>query len=266
MAPIFPHILPVGPALFIPSRGRSLTSIPLFPRYPDTPHSEYGPLRVINEDRVATKTGFGMHTHREFEIFTYVVSGELEHKDSMGNIEILKRGDIQLTSAGTGISHSEKAHGPTPVHFMQIWARPRIPALKPKYFTRHFTDDEKRDKWARVVSPVDAPGVPQERDGTGPAPVQSALTLYVTLISEGKAVGQTMRGAKGFVQVIQTSGHNLADATGATVKILDADGDEVLLREGDSAYLEFEDRAGEVKVQIENVGDWTAEVLLFDLE
>ncbi|KAJ7500665.1 RmlC-like cupin domain-containing protein [Mycena galericulata] len=242
-----------------------LKSFHTFSLYPDTPHSEYGALRVINEDRVVAYNGFGMHSHREFEIFSYIVSGELEHKDSMGNTEILKRGDIQLTSAGTGISHSEKAHGDTAAHFMQIWARPTISSLQPKYFTRHFADAEKRDMWARVVAPVDAPGVELERDGTGPAPVQSALTLYVTLLSQGKRLAwQPIRGAKGFIQVIQTSGHNLRAATGATVKIIEADGGEVELREGDSAYLEF---GGDVDhVVVENVGDRMTELLLFDLE
>ncbi|KAJ6549103.1 RmlC-like cupin domain-containing protein [Mycena vulgaris] len=84
-----------------------------FASYQDREHAQFGSLRVINEDRVAPRTGFGTHSHREFEIFSYIVSGQLEHKDSMGNVEVLKRGDLQLTSAGTGISHSEKAHGAT---------------------------------------------------------------------------------------------------------------------------------------------------------
>ncbi|KAJ7463305.1 RmlC-like cupin domain-containing protein [Mycena latifolia] len=242
-----------------------LQSFHTFSLYPNTPHSEYGALRVINEDRVKAHNGFGPHSHGEFEIFSYIVSGELEHKDSMGNVEILKRGDIQLTSAGTGISHSEESHGADPVHFMQIWARPRVSGLTPRYFTRHFPDAEKRDMWARVVAPVDAPGVLLERDGTGPSPVQSALTMYAALLSEGRKVGQTMRGEKGFVQVIQTSGYNSGSASGATIQIRGADGGAVVLREGDSAYLEF-GAVREVELAVENVGDRTAELLLFDLD
>ncbi|KAJ7142307.1 RmlC-like cupin domain-containing protein [Mycena epipterygia] len=235
-----------------------------FSSYQDSEHAQFGSLRVINEDRVAPHTGFGTHSHREFEIFSYVVSGELEHKDSMGNIEVLKRGDLQLTSAGTGISHSEKAHGATPVHFLQIWSLPSTARLQPKYFTRHFTDAEKRDVWVRVVAPVDAPGVlGDSREGKGPAPVQSPLTLYATLLSEGKRLSQAMAGSKGYIHVVQTSGYNTGKATGAAVKILGDAGVEWVLKEGDGAYLHF-DQAGELTV--ENVGETTAEVLLFDIE
>ncbi|KAL0945733.1 hypothetical protein HGRIS_014880 [Hohenbuehelia grisea] len=115
----------------------------------DAQHDQFGSLRVINEDRVAPRTGFGTHSHREFEIFSYVVSGELGHKDSMGNTKILKRGDLQLTSAGTDMEHS--------------FYRPSTSL-----------DDEKKDKWARIVAPVDAEGVDYLRlASTGPAPVQS---------------------------------------------------------------------------------------------
>lgn len=119
----------------------------------------FGHLRVLNEDRVESGTGFGTHPHREFEIFSYVVDGELEQcvfqplllvprcaytdrrwciysKDSMGNTEILQRGDLQMTSAGTGIRHSEKCHGPKQAHFLQIWAKPNESNLTPKYYTR----------------------------------------------------------------------------------------------------------------------------------
>ncbi|KAF8211062.1 RmlC-like cupin domain-containing protein [Mycena galopus ATCC 62051] len=209
-------------------------------------HSQFGALRVINEDRVAPRTGFGTHSHREFEIFSYVVAGQLEHKDSMGNTEILKRGDLQLTSAGTGISHSEKAYGSKQVHFLQIWSLPS------------------RDVWARIVAPVDAEGVEKDsREGAGPAPVQSPLTLYATLLTDGKSLKQTVKGSKGYIHVVQTSGYNNKAATGATIKVIGAPGVEVELKEGDGAYLHF-DNGGELTV--ENVGDKTAEVLLFDLE
>ena len=153
--------------------------------YYDQKHDSFGCLRVINEDRVEPKSGFGTHAHREFEIFSYVVSGELEQyvllflsifpshslhrstpyflsysKDSMNNTELLHRGDLQLTSAGSpGISHSEKCHGSQPVHFLQIWTLPWKAGLPAKYFTRHFTDEEKKAKWCRVVSRVGAEGV-----------------------------------------------------------------------------------------------------------
>ncbi|KAG5642103.1 hypothetical protein DXG03_003602 [Asterophora parasitica] len=228
-------------------------------------HEQYGPLRVINEDRVAAHTGFGTHSHREFEIFSYIVAGELEHKDSMGNTEVLKRGDLQLTSAGTGISHSEKAHGNREVHFLQIWSLPHTARLQPKYFTRHFSDAEKLNKWVSVVAPVGSAGVSDSREGAGPAPVQSDLTLYATLAEKGQKLEQPLKGKKGYVHVVQTSGYNVGKATGATIRIGGSKSSEELeLKEGDGAYISLDD--GGAGFVLENIGDKTAEVLLFDLE
>ncbi|KAH8100741.1 pirin domain-containing protein [Phellopilus nigrolimitatus] len=246
-----------------------------FASYQDDKHEQLGALRVINEDRVEPRTGFGTHGHREFEIFSYVVSGELEHRDSMGNMEVLKRGDVQLTSAGTGIRHSEKAHGPTQVHFLQIWTQPWKNGLAPKYFTRHFTDEEKKDKWAHVVAPTTSPSVILEREGAGPAPVQSPVSLYATLISPSTSLAHTFPSTsaageaaaasaqrKAYMHVVQTSGYNPKAANGASVKI-SGEGAELVLREGDGAYI-----YGEVgrNLLVENVGDRVAEVLLFDVE
>jgi len=239
-----------------------------FAGYQSSGHDQFGALRVINEDRIAPSTGFGTHGHKEFEIFTYIVAGEVEHKDSMGNTEILKRGDIQLTSAGTGITHSEKAHGSKPVHLLQIWSFPSISRLTPKYFTRHFTDEQKKDQWLAIVAPVGAEGVTNEREGTGPAPVQSPLTLYSSLISPSAVVthifhdSQT-KNRKGYLQVVQTSGYNTKTATGAHIKITDEDGQSLELREGDGVYIFAESLK---KLTVENVGDRVSEVLLFDLE
>ncbi|KAF8882525.1 pirin domain-protein domain-containing protein-containing protein [Gymnopilus junonius] len=235
-----------------------------FAMYQDHRHEAFGPLRIINEDRVETRTGFGTHSHCEFEIFSYVVSGELEHKDSMGNTEILKRGDIQLTSAGTGISHSEKAHGPTQVHFLQIWSLPSQFRLPPKYYTRHFPDSSKTNQWAKVVAPIGAPGVLTQREGEGPAPVHSALTMYATILESGRIVERSLEGKKAYVHVIQTSGYKEGKASGASVKICAKEGaEELTLREGDGAYI-FVGKQGDLKV--ENGGDRSAEIVLFDLE
>ncbi|KAF9500025.1 RmlC-like cupin [Pleurotus eryngii] len=238
-----------------------------FAMYQSNEHNQFGSLRVINEDRVAPGRGFGTHSHREFEIFSYIVAGELEHKDSMGNTEILKRGDIQLTSAGKGISHSEKAHGTKEVHFLQIWSLPSIRSLTPKYFTRHFSDEEKKDVLVRVVAPVDAERVIASREGAGPAPVQSPLTLFATLLSPSISVSHTFERRKSYIHVVQTSGYQPPQAnTGGAVKILEKGikgGEEVVLREGDGAYMLGE--SGKELV-IENLGDKVAEILLFDLE
>jgi len=239
-----------------------------FASYYDNEHEKYGPLRVINEDRVEPYKGFGTHGHREFEIFSYVVSGELQHNDSLGNVEVLKRGDIQLTSAGTGISHSEKTHGEKQVHFLQIWSVPSVSKLTPAYFTRHFTDEEKKDKWVRVVAPIGAPEVSSKREDSGPAPVQSPLTLYSTLLSPSTSLPYTFssRTGKGYIHVIQTSGYNTGAASGSAVKVSASGADgtiEQVFREGDGAYISGS--AGK-EINVENVGDSVGEVLLFDLE
>jgi redox-sensitive bicupin YhaK (pirin superfamily) len=187
----------------------------------------------------------------------------ISSKDSMGNTEILKRGSLQLTSAGTGISHSEKAHGSKPVHFLQIWSLPHTSRLQPKYFTRQFSDAEKTDAWVRVVAPVGSEGVTADREGSGPAPVQSALTLYATILGEGKKLEKGFEGKKGYVHVIQTSKYNAGKADGASVRI-SGGGEELVLREGDGLYLSVQTQGQ--KLVVENVGDGTAEILLFDLE
>lgn len=239
-----------------------------FAMYQDAKHSQYGPLRVINEDRVAAHTGFGTHGHREFEIFSYVVSGELEHGDSMGNQEVLKRGDLQMTSAGTGIRHSEKAHGQKEVHFLQIWAIPNRGGLKPQYFTRHFSDQEKKDKWCKVVAPAGSEGVVEKREASGPAPVHSDLTMYATIVSPSTTLSHTLptsdiTSRKAYIHLIQTSGYNPGQANGAQIRLRSASGESLVLREGDGAYI-MGDSAGTFEVQ--NEGDRAAELVLFDLE
>ncbi|TFK25148.1 RmlC-like cupin [Coprinopsis marcescibilis] len=183
----------------------------------------------------------------------------------MGNTEILKRGDIQMTSTGTGISHSEKTYGSREVHFLQIWSIPTVHGLSPKYFTRHFSDEEKRDKWAKVVAPAwDEDVETADRDGSGPAPVNSALTLYATILSPGQTLFRPLKGRKAYVHVIQTSGYNEGEATGASVRISGASGSELDLREGDGAYVRV-DIQGSV-MDVTNSGETSAEVLVFDLD
>ena len=196
-------------------------------------------------------------------------------------MEILKRGDIQMTSTGTGIRHSEYQHGPKPVHFLQIWSMPSQQRLSPTYYTRfvttssvylfnpdtlhrHFTEEEKTDKWAHVVAPHDDKehGVSTEREASGPAPVHSPLSLFATILSQGKTVAQKVERSKAYVHLIQTSGYNAGEPEGATVKLTVA-GKEQTLREGDGVYVHLPPGTD---VSVENVGDRTAEVLLFDLE
>ncbi|KAI0943391.1 hypothetical protein AcW1_002563 [Taiwanofungus camphoratus] len=234
----------------------------------DPQHKQFGCLRILNEDRVEPNNGFDMHAHRDFEIFTYVVSGQLEHRDSMGNIEILKRGDLQMTSAGTGIRHSEKCYGSEQLHLLQIWSTPSTPSLPPTYYTRHFAD-EKKDKWVLVVAPAGEGSTSEMRDSFGPAPVHSPLTLHATLLSPTIVLSHTFpvirtadAARKAYIHVVQTSGYNPQASSGAKVKI--SGGDTTLeLGEGDGAYIMGEANDG---IKVENVSDRPAEVLLFDLE
>lgn len=185
-------------------------------------------------------------------------------KDSMGNTEILKRGDLQLTSAGTGISHSEKCHGGKEVHFLQIWSLPKTSRLQPKYFTRHFTDEQKADTWAKIVAPAWEEGVKNVRETDGPAPVQSDLTLYASIMSPGKTLERPFKGTKGYIHVIQTSGYNTQASQGAAIKISGPGYEELELKEGDGTYIFVGNQGNTLKV--ENVGDKKAEILVFDLD
>lgn len=132
----------------------------------------------------------------------------------MGNTETMKRGDLQMTSAGTGIRHSEyNGNAKEQVHFLQIWILPNQGGLTPAYYTRHFLDTQKRDALLKVVAPIGAEGVLNQREGNGPTPVHAQLSVYASILSPGKSVahtfplpgpGQTAR--KAYVHIIQTSG------------------------------------------------------------
>jgi quercetin 2,3-dioxygenase len=130
-----------------------------FADYFDPKHVEFGPLRVINEDRVQAGAGFGTHAHRDMEIISYVLSGELAHKDSMGNGSTIKPGDVQRMSAGTGVRHSEFNPSPSEaVHFLQIWIQPAKGGIEPSYEEKRFSTQEKRGKLRLIVSPDAAEG------------------------------------------------------------------------------------------------------------
>jgi redox-sensitive bicupin YhaK (pirin superfamily) len=124
-----------------------------FADFYDPAHMGFRGLRVINEDRVAPHTGFGTHSHRDMEIVTYVLSGRIEHKDSLGTQGVLLPGDVQRMSAGTGVRHSEMNPGDEPLHFLQIWLLPREEGIKPAYEQKTFAPAEREGRFRLVVSP-----------------------------------------------------------------------------------------------------------------
>jgi hypothetical protein len=130
-----------------------------FADYWDPRHVEFGALRVINEDRVVPGSGFGTHGHRDMEIISYVLDGELAHKDSTGTSSVIRPGDVQRMSAGRGVMHSEFNNSQAkPVHFLQIWIQPNVAGIAPEYEQKRFGPEEKRGRLRLVASPDGADG------------------------------------------------------------------------------------------------------------
>lgn len=125
-----------------------------FSNYYDPNHMGVSNLRVINDDKISPSGGFAEHGHEDMEIVTYVLDGELEHKDSMGNGSVIRPGDVQRMSAGTGIRHSEYNHSAAkPVHLLQIWLQPNQFGVEPSYDQKHFPLEQRRGRWVLLVSP-----------------------------------------------------------------------------------------------------------------
>jgi len=189
-------------------------------------------LRVINEDRVEPGRGFGMHGHRDMEIVTYILEGSLEHKDSLGNGSIVRRGDLQRMTAGTGVRHSEFNPSTTEwVHLYQIWLLPQRKGLEPSYQQLAVTDNLTRGGFRLVASP----------DGAeGSLTIRQDARLYLSALSAGETVSHKIEpGRAGWLQVLRGNlnidGHNLAAGDGAAVEdekvvtVRAADDAEVLL-------------------------------------
>jgi quercetin 2,3-dioxygenase len=210
-----------------------------FADYYDARHMGFRALRVINEDRVAPGQGFGRHSHRDMEIVTYVLDGALEHEDSIGTGSVIRPGDLQRMSAGTGVAHSEfNASSDQPVHFLQIWLLPRQRGLPPGYEQKSFSPGERQGRLRVVASP-------DGRDGS--VTVHSDATLYGTLLAGGQAVELPLApGRHAWVHVARGRAQVAGQTLGA----------------GDAAAL-----SQEPAVKLEGLGgeDGPAEILVFDL-
>src|SRR5947207_6564352 len=166
-----------------------------FDQYFDPAHSHFHSLRVINEDRVRAGQGFPTHSHRDMEIITYILSGSLEHRDSMSNGSIIRPGDVQRMSAGAGVTHSEFNPSQTePVHFLQIWILPERTGMPPGYEQRRFPVDEKRGMLRLVAS----------RDGRdGSVTVQQDVDLFAVVLEAGEAVTHALQhGRHAWIQAV----------------------------------------------------------------
>ena len=175
-----------------------------FGGYHDQRYMGFGPLRVINEDRVAPARGFDTHGHRDMEIISYVISGEMLHEDTMGTVSTIRPGDIQLMSAGTGVRHSEyNASDEEDVHFLQIWVEPDTLNLKPSYEQKAFSDAEKTNSLRLVGS----------RDGReGSITIHQDVDLYAGILEPGVQLQHVFSAARrGWLQLIRGE----IDANGA---------------------------------------------------
>ncbi len=206
-----------------------------FADYYEPAHMGYGPLRVINEDRVQPGMGFGTHGHRDMEILSYVLEGQLEHNDNMGNGSIIVPGDVQRMSAGRGVLHSEynpsRENG---VHFLQIWIEPKVRGIAPGYEQAHVDDAAKRGRLALIAGPAGSAAA---------VTINQDARVYATLVDGDERVVHTVApGRRAYVHVARGN--------------VDVNG--VALAAGDAAKIENE-------ATIELAHGHRAEVLVFDL-
>jgi redox-sensitive bicupin YhaK (pirin superfamily) len=208
-----------------------------FADYHDDSHVHFRALRVINEDTVAPGKGFGTHPHRDMEIITYILSGSLEHKDSMGNGSVIRPGDVQYMSAGTGVLHSEFNPSATEgVHLLQIWILPNAHGLTPLYGQKNFSEDERMNALKLIASP---------NGDDGSVTIRQDVDLYASILDVGQTLPHTFEASRfGWLQL--TSGELVVNDTA--------------MKAGDGLSI-----SEEKTIEISSTGNDRAEFLLFDL-
>lgn len=185
-----------------------------FGHYYDPKHMGFASLRVINEDKIAPGRGFDMHGHRDMEIITYVLSGALEHQDSIGNGSVIRPGDVQRMSAGTGIRHSEyNASKTEPVHLLQIWIQPNEFGIAPSYEETHFDLGQTRNALTLI-------GSNDARDGS--VKIHQAIDLYAAVLADGRSIEHALSaGRVAWIQVacgsVLLNGEALTAGDGAAI-------------------------------------------------
>lgn len=201
-----------------------------FADYYDDAHMQYGPLRVINEDRIAPGRGFGTHGHRDMEIVTYVLDGGLSHRDSMGNGSTISPGDVQRMSAGTGVMHSEfNASKDAPLHLLQIWILPKRQGDQPGYEEKRFEEADKRGRLRVVASP-------DGRDGS--VTIHSDASIHAGLFDgDERAQFALPAGRRAYVHVARGAVTVNGNALQAGDAAMIADVDTVTVENGDAAEV-----------------------------
>lgn len=204
-----------------------------FAGYHDPAHMGFGPLRVINEDRVDPAQGFGTHGHADMEIVSYVLSGQLAHQDSLGNGSTMSYGDVQRMSAGTGVRHSEfNASQTEPVHFLQIWLLPDRLGAEPGYEQTHFSPEQKQGQWRLIASP----------DGQeGSVTLNQQAKIYASLVRPDDVLALPLgAGCLGYVHVAtgwaRVNGQELR--AGDALKLVEED--RIVVEGGEGELLAFD--------------------------
>jgi len=251
-----------------------------FADWHDPTYMGFGSLRVLNEDRVAPGTGFPTHTHRDFEIFSYILSGELTHRDSMlaknaeggpsDRFSRMRRGDVQFTTGGSGIAHSEfNEHESETVHFLQIWATPWKRGIEPRYQTMHFSEDAKREGFVTILSPMrggpdasadeEKAAIPTAEDTI---PIHADLAMGAGLLAKGAEFGWVV-GGNGITQAEDRKVFvHLAMTQAGTARVRLDGREDAVLNEGDGAFVDGVKR-GDI-LRVESVGEGEAEVVVLD--
>lgn len=208
-----------------------------FASYYDPDFENFGCLRVINEDRVSPGKGFGKHGHRDAEIFSYIVKGALKHDDSLNHSELIKRGQVQFTSTGSGIAHAEMNGSNTElVHFLQIWVTPRRRGLTPQYKTSTFSDEDKLKKWVLIISPE------SDNNAEGSITIHADCRMYAGLLKHGEQREFVARpNTQLYIHVVSdTEGmHGLLSET--ALRLNDQQGQT--MHSGDGAFVTFPDQS-----------------------